>query len=226
MGWENGKLWLFANRMNVLMRIDAKTWETDYTNSALCGEYSTEHFWTKALHIFRDPRIKGAAHSFVESSDWLPGELTGNTRPEQLKRGMGIASSRAMWSKAWGGYPPNDFFKAMDPALDGLIHSFDPQAYTCDQAAGTLSDKWADRLGLSEDVVVGVGSLDCHAGAVGAGVRPKSMVEIIGTSTCAITVSIEEESGGRVPGVPQQADHMILPGMMGYEGGQSCLGDL
>jgi hypothetical protein len=30
MGWEDGKLWLYANRMEVIMRIDAKTWETDF----------------------------------------------------------------------------------------------------------------------------------------------------------------------------------------------------
>jgi hypothetical protein len=30
MGWEDGKLWLYANRMEVIMRIDAKTWDTDF----------------------------------------------------------------------------------------------------------------------------------------------------------------------------------------------------
>jgi L-ribulokinase len=200
--------------------------ETDYTRQDLCGQYSTEHFWTKALHIFRDPRIKSAAHSFVEASDWLPGELSGNTRPETLKRGMGIASSRAMWNPRWGGYPPNTYFKALDPALDGLIDTFDARAYPCNEAAGTLSAKWADLFGLSEEVVVATGSLDCHAGAVGAGVRAKSMVEIIGTSTCAITVSAGDGEIREVPGVPQQAPDMILPGMVGYEGGQSCFGDL
>lgn len=204
----------------------SKKWKVDYTRSKWCGNYSTEHFWTKALHIFKDPKIKAAAHSFVESSDWLPGELTGNTKPEKLKRGMGIASSRVMWNKEWGGYPPNEYFKALDPALDGLVNTFDPQAYTCDQSVGTLTCEWAERLGLSDKVLVAVGNLDCHAGAIGAGVKDRAMVEIIGTSTCAITVAPKALDGGKVPGVPQQADDMILPGMIGYEGGQSCFGDL
>lgn len=204
----------------------SKKWEIDYTRSELCGNYSTEHFWTKALHIFRDPKIREAGHSFVESSDWLPAELTGNTKPETLKRGMGIASSRAFWNKEWGGYPPNDYFKALDSALDGLVNTFDPQAYTCDQPVGNLTCEWAERLGLSTDVLVAVGNLDCHAGAIGAGVVNGAMVEIIGTSTCAITVAPKTADGGKVPGVPQQADDMILPGMIGYEGGQSCFGDL
>ncbi len=204
----------------------SKKCETDYLRSGLCGDYSTEHFWAKALHIFKDPKIRADAHSFVEASDWIPGELTGNTQPEKLRRGMGIASSRAMWNKNWGGYPPNAFFKALHPALDGLVKTFDPKAYTCDQRAGALSVKWAERLGLMEGVAVSVGALDCHAGAIGAGVKDKAMVEIIGTSTCAITVTPRTDPVRTVPGVPQQAEDMILPGMIGYEGGQSCFGDL
>ncbi len=200
--------------------------ESDYTRSRLCGDYSVEHFWTKALHVFSDPKIRAAAHSFVEASDWLPGELTGNTRPEDLKRGMGIASSRVLWNRAWGGYPPDDFFKELDPALAGVIDTFDPKAYRCGQSVGHLAQKWATRLGLRQDVVVSTGNLDCHAGAIGAGVREQAMVEIIGTSTVAITVGPFKEEGATIPGVPQQALSMILPGEMGYEGGQSAFGDL
>ncbi len=211
-----------CDRINSISR----QWITDYTRSKLCGNYSTEHFWTKALYIFKDPKIRDAAYSFVELSDWIPAELIGNTKPEELKRGIGIASSRAMWNKEWNGYPPNAFFKTIDPVLDGLVNTFCRQAYSCCHPAGTLTDKWAKRFGLNEDVVVAVGSLDCHASSIGAGVKARSMVEIIGTSACAITVAPKLDNGGHVPGVPQQADDMILPGMIGYEGGQSCFGDL
>ncbi|MDR2122775.1 MAG: ribulokinase [Flavobacteriaceae bacterium] len=204
----------------------AKKWHIDYTKSAGCGDYSTEHFWTKALHIFRIPEIRKVAYSFVEASDWLPGVLCGNTKPEEMKRGMGIAGSRVMWNKEWGGYPPNEFFKAMDPVLDGLVDTFNKQAYTCDQAAGTITKEWANRLGLPEDVLIAVGNLDCHAGAIGAGVKDKAMVEIVGTSTCAITVGPKSSGNKLVPGIPQQADDIILPGMVGFEAGQSAFGDL
>ena len=30
MSWENGKLWIYANRMEVILRIDAKSWQTDF----------------------------------------------------------------------------------------------------------------------------------------------------------------------------------------------------
>ncbi|TWP29958.1 ribulokinase [Apibacter muscae] len=204
----------------------SKKWHLDYTKSSGCGDYSTEHFWTKALHIFKIPEIKSVAHSFVESSDWLPAVLCGITKPEDIKRGMGIAGSRVMWNKDWGGYPPNEFFKALDPVLDGLVDTFNKQAYTCDQEAGTITAEWADRLGLPKNVKIAVGNLDCHAGAIGAGVKDKSMVEIVGTSTCAITVGPKSLGNKLVPGIPQQADDIILPGLVGYEAGQSAFGDL
>ncbi|TWP28791.1 ribulokinase [Apibacter muscae] len=204
----------------------SKKWHLDYTKSSGCGDYSTEHFWTKALHIFKIPEIKSVAHSFVESSDWLPAVLCGITKPEEIKRGMGIAGSRVMWNKDWGGYPPNEFFKTLDPVLDGLVDTFNKQAYTCDQEAGTITAEWADRLGLPKNVKIAVGNLDCHAGAIGAGVKDKSMVEIVGTSTCAITVGPKSLGNKLVPGIPQQADDIILPGLVGYEAGQSAFGDL
>ncbi|TWP24480.1 ribulokinase [Apibacter muscae] len=204
----------------------SKKWHIDYTKSTGCGDYSTEHFWTKALHIFKIPEIKSVAHSFVESSDWLPAVLCGITKPEEIKRGMGIAGSRVMWNKDWGGYPPNEFFKTLDPVLDGLVDTFNKQAYTCDQEAGTITAEWADRLGLPKNVKIAVGNLDCHAGAIGAGVKDKSMVEIVGTSTCAITVGPKSLGNKLVPGIPQQADDIILPGLVGYEAGQSAFGDL
>src|SRR5690606_14884160 len=45
----------------------SKEWKIDYTRSGLCGDYSAEHFWTKALHVYKDPKISAAAHSVVES---------------------------------------------------------------------------------------------------------------------------------------------------------------
>lgn len=211
---------------NERINVYSRSRESDYTRSRLCGNYSIEHFWTKALHIFKDKKIREEAHSFVEASDWLPGVLTGNTKPEMLKRGMGIAASRVLWNKAWGGYPPNAYFKDLDVVLDGLVETFDPMAYTCDQAAGKLAGEWARYFGLSEEVIVTVGNLDCHAGAIGAGVKKGTMVEIIGTSTVAITVGPFKKEGVTIPGVPQQALNMIIPGEMGYEGGQSAFGDL
>jgi L-ribulokinase len=205
----------------------SKNWTTDYTKYAGGGgNYSAEHFWTKVLHILRvDKDVRQATHSFVEACDWLPAMLTGKTKPEELKRNICTAGFKVFWNKEWGGYPPNSFFKALDPVLDGIVDTFSKDVYTCDKPIGTLDCEWAKRLGLNEDTIVAVGNVDAHAGAIGAGVKNKSIVQIIGTSTCNILVG-PKENNELIPGISGQADDSVIPGMIGYEAGQAAYGDL
>ncbi|MDR0430405.1 MAG: ribulokinase [Tannerellaceae bacterium] len=202
-------------------------WEIDYTKYAGGGgNYSAEHFWTKALHILRvDEKVRQATHSFVEACDWLPAMLAGNTKPEELKRNICTAGFKVFWNKEWGGYPPNEFFTALDPVLDGIVDTFNKEVYTCDKPIGTLNREWATRLGLNEDTIVTVGNVDAHAGGIGAGVKNKAIVQIIGTSTCNIIVGPKENTH-LIPGISGQADDSVIPGMIGYEAGQAAYGDL
>lgn len=202
-------------------------WSVDYTRYAGGGGlYSAEHFWTKVLHILRtDPLVRAEAHSFVEACDWLPAMLEGTTKPEEVKRNSCTAGFKVLWNKEWGGYPPNAFFKALDPVLDGIVDTFSKDVYTCDKAVGTLCKEWAGRLGLNESTIVTVGNVDAHAGGIGAGVKNKSVVQIIGTSTCNILVGPKGKSG-LIEGISGQADDSVIPGMTGYEAGQAAYGDL
>lgn len=205
----------------------SQKWSTDYTKYAGGGgNYSAEHFWAKALHVFRtDEKVRKAGHSFVEACDWLTAMLVGNTKPETLKRNICTAGFKVFWNKEWGGYPPNDFFKALDPVLDGLVDTFSKEVYTCDKSAGTLSSEWAERLGLNTNTIVAIGNVDAHAGGIGAGVRNKAIVQIIGTSTCDIIVGPKSNTK-LIPGISGQADDSVIPGMIGYEAGQAAYGDL
>lgn len=205
----------------------SQKWKIDYTKYAGGGgNYSAEHFWTKVLHILRtDETVRKATHSFVEACDWLPAMLTGQTKPEELKRNICTAGFKVFWNKEWGGYPPNEFFKALDPVLDGIVDTFSKDVYTCDKPIGTLDCEWAERLGLNENTIVTVGNVDAHAGGIGAGVKNKSIVQIIGTSTCNIIVG-SKENNKAIPGISGQADDSVIPGMIGYEAGQAAYGDL
>ncbi|MDR1876715.1 MAG: ribulokinase [Flavobacteriaceae bacterium] len=205
----------------------SKKWHTDYTRYAGGGgNYSAEHFWAKALHVFRtDAQVREAGHSFVDACDWLSNILVGITKPEELKRNICTAGFKVLWNKEWGGYPPNEFFKALDPALDGIVDTFSKEVYTCVEPIGNLTEEWAEKLGLTTDVKVAAGNIDAHAGGIGAGVRNKSIVQIIGTSTCDIIVGPKSEGNKLIPGISGQADDSIIPGMVGYEAGQSVYGD-
>jgi ribulose kinase len=63
-----------------------------------------------------------------------------------------------------------------------------PRVHSIDRAVGGLTAEWAKKTGLTAGIPVAVGAFDAHLGAVGAGVKPGTLVKIIGTSTCDISV--------------------------------------
>ena len=205
----------------------SKKWEVDYTKFE-GGIYSSEWFWAKVLHVIReDAGVFRAAYSWVEHCDWIPGLLTGNTNPKTLKRSRCAAGHKAMWHQSFGGLPSEEFLVELDPLLSGLRNRLFKETYTCDIAAGNLSSDWAEKLGLSTDVVVGVGAFDAHLGAVGAEIEPYFVSKVMGTSTCDMLIAPMEEVGNKlVNGICGQVDGSIVPGMMGLEAGQSAFGDI
>jgi L-ribulokinase len=206
----------------------ARSWGgVDYTKYE-GGIYSSEWFWAKILHVLReDAEVRAAAHSWVEHCDWIPALLTGAANPQEIKRSRCAAGHKAMWHADFDGLPSEDFLVQLDPLLAGLRARLYQDTYTCDVAAGRLSAEWAQRLGLSETVVVGVGAFDAHLGAVGAGIRPGVLTKVMGTSTCDMLVAPNAEIEGRlIPGICGQVDGSILPGMQGMEAGQSAFGDV
>ncbi|MEO8472183.1 MAG: ribulokinase [Chryseolinea sp.] len=191
------------------------------------GIYSSEWFWAKLLRIIRaDTSVRESCYSWVEHCDWIPYLLTGGNDVSKMKRGVCSAGHKALWSAAFGGLPPDDFFSSLDPLLKGFTNRLFKETYPADQAAGTLADEWASRLGLSTDVVVGIGAFDAHMGAVGGQIAPGYLSKVMGTSTCDMMVASREEITDKlVHGICGQVDGSVIPGMIGLEAGQSAFGD-
>ncbi len=221
--WKDHTAVKEAEEINAL----ARKWEIDFTKFE-GGIYSSEWFWAKLLHVIReDAGVFRAAYSWVEHCDWIPAVLTGNTNPKTLKRSRCAAGHKAMWHEAFGGLPSEEFLKALDPALAGLKERLYKETFTCDIAAGTLSPEWAKKLGLPENVVIGVGAFDAHLGAVGAEIEPYYLSKVMGTSTCDMLIAPMDEVGDKlVNGICGQVDGSIVPGMLGLEAGQSAFGDI
>jgi L-ribulokinase len=190
------------------------------------GTYSSEWFWSKILRCKRiAPTVFKAAFTWVEHADWIPALLTGTDHPSRIKRGICAAGHKAMFNPAWGGYPDARFLGKLDPALAALRKTLPDRAYTVADAAGSLTEEWAERLGLPSGIPVAVGAFDAHLGAVGSGIKPGTFVKIIGTSTCDIAVSPLSKRLPDIPGLCGIVPESVLPGQYGLEAGQSAVGD-
>lgn len=192
------------------------------------GIYSSEWFWAKLLRTLRvDEQVRNACYSWVEHCDWIPFLLTGGNDVHQMKRGVCSAGHKALWAAEFGGLPPNNFFNELDPLLNGFTSRLFTETYTSDKAAGNLSHEWVERLGLSTDVVIGVGAFDAHMGAVGGQIEPYHLSKVMGTSTCDMLVApMNEVKDILVKGICGQVPGSVIPGMMGMEAGQSAFGDV
>ena len=204
----------------------SKKFSVDYLQF-VGGIYSSEWFWAKLLHVLRsDTEIRSATYSWVEHCDWIPFLLTGGKTVSEIKRGVCSAGHKALWAEEFNGLPPDEFFSSLDPLLKGFVSKLFKYTYTADKAAGRLSKEWAERLGLSTDVVIGVGAFDAHMGAVGGQIEPFHLSKVMGTSTCDMLVAPAAYMEGKlVKGICGQVNGSIIPGMIGLEAGQSAFGD-
>jgi L-ribulokinase len=214
-----------AERINAV----ARSWGgVDYT-AYEGGVYSSEWFWAKALRLVENRTAPAkAAATIIEHCDWMPALLTGVTRASEIRRSRCAMGHKAMWHPSWGGYPSAAFLSLLDPRLPELAASLGTETYTAEEAAGRLCPEWAERLGLSTEVVVGVGAFDAHIGAVGGDIAPGTLLKIMGTSTCDIMIGPRPAAGRPeklVAGICGQVDGSVVRGMIGYEAGQSAFGD-
>lgn len=205
----------------------SKSWGGEDFTKYSGGIYSSEWYWSKILHIaHNDPLVDKAAWTWMEHCDFIVFELTDQKNLEVFKRSRCAAGHKGMWHESWGGYPPSQFFEQLHPSLGRLRETLPNETFTADNVAGRLNEEWAEKLGLSKETIVTVGLLDAHACAVGSGIRENSLVKVMGTSTCDMLVNRPEQLGDKIiPGISGQVDGSILPGMIGFEAGQSAFGD-
>ena len=204
----------------------AEKFETNYLRF-VGGIYSSEWFWSKLLHVLRsDEAVRNNIYSFVEHCGWIPFLLTGGNDVHLMKRSRCAAGHKILWAAEWGGLPPNEFFASLDPMLDGFTDRLFKETFPSNEAAGIITKEWAEKLGLPETTVVGVGAYDAHMGAVGGQIEPYYLSKVMGTSTCDMIVAPNQEMEGKlVQGICGQVDGSIIPGMIGLEAGQSSFGD-
>lgn len=221
--WKDHTAIAEAEEINTLARKSKQ----DYTKF-VGGIYSSEWFWAKILHIIReDETVKNAAYSWMEHCDLVTFMLVDEKDLLQFKRSRCAAGHKAMWHESWGGLPPVEFLNQLDPYLGNLRERLYENTYTTDEVAGKLSKEWASKLGLTTNTIITVGTIDAHAGAVGARIDKNVLIRIMGTSTCDIMVGSHDVIGNKtVRGICGQVDGSVIPGSIGLEAGQSAFGDV
>ncbi|NLO83288.1 MAG: ribulokinase [Clostridiales bacterium] len=183
------------------------------------GKISSEWLFPKIWQILNEaPEIYERAAKFIEVADWIVLQLTG-----QERRNSCTAGYKAIWHKHKG-YPSPDFFKALDPRLENVVdEKLSRDIYPIGTKAGEITEKAARLTGLSPGTAVAVGNVDAHVSVPAVGITEEGkMLMIIGTSTCHMLLGKEEKM---VPGMCGVVEDGIIPGYLGYEAGQSCVGD-
>jgi L-ribulokinase len=183
------------------------------------GRISSEWYFPKLIEVWLEDReIYDEAYAFIEATDWIIWWLTG----KQVRQSC-TAGYKALWSPDTG-IPSREYFEAAYPGFDTpaekLGHEFAPLG----TRAGTLTPDAAKAIGIPESVAVAVGNVDSFVSVPGCGVeRPGTYVTVVGTSTCDMIVDQREV---HLPGITGVLRDGILPGLYGYEAGQTAVGDM
>lgn len=226
----NAMFWMWKDRSS---RIEAeeitealRKGGPDYTS--LQGTYNSEWWWAKILNAVRhDESIRQASASWLEHSDWIPNLLVGTKSIGMFSRNSCAAGHKVLYNQRLGGMIAVDRLISIDPYFARIADTFRLPPVNAGGIVGTISNEWAARLGLSVEAIVGMGSLDAHAGGVGAGICEGRLVKVIGTSTVDLFLTSYDQLANRqTHDACGLAENSIVPGYLGGEAGQAAFGDL
>ncbi|MBH8608860.1 ribulokinase [Thermoactinomyces sp. CICC 10521] len=212
--WKHHAAQEEANRLNEIAKQRGEKFLQRYG-----GKISSEWLIPKIWQILNEaPEVYEAADQMLEATDWVVSRLTG-----EVKRNSCTAGYKAIWDKQEG-YPSREFFQSLDPRLATLVEEkLSTDLYPIGSKAGELTAEAAKLTGLKPGTAVAVGNVDAHVSAPAVGItEPGKMLMIMGTSTCHILLGEEKKA---VPGICGAVEDGVIQGLIGYEAGQSCVGD-
>ena len=202
-----------ADRVNALAHARNEPWISRYG-----GKISSEWTFPKALQMLEeDAEVFHAAERIIEGADWVVWQLCGVET-----RNTCTAGYKEIYQD--GAYPSHAYLAALHPDFPAILEKLRHQLSPLGSRAGDLTPQAAAWTGLPAGIAVAVGNVDAHVALPAAGVTGTGrMVAIMGTSTCHILNGSSLES---VPGMCGVVDGGVVPGLYGYEAGQSGVGDI
>lgn len=212
--WRHHAAQAQADRITELAEQRKEPWLKRYG-----GKISSEWEFAKALQLLEeDPEIYARVERWVEAADWIVWRLSGT-----YVRNACTAGYKGQYQD--GSYPSREYLTALNPDFaDFVTEKLEHPIGQLGDRAGGLTAEAAAWTGLPEGIAVCVGNVDAHVTAPAAtAVEPGRMVAIMGTSTCHVMSS---DQWAEVPGMCGVVEGGILPGLWGYEAGQSGVGDI
>jgi L-ribulokinase len=213
--WKHHAAQPEADRINRVAQERGDGWLPRYG-----GKISSEWFFSKSLQILDEaPHIYAAADRLIEAADWVIWRMTGVET-----RNSCTAGYKAIWSKS-DGFPPEDYFASLDARFARIVdEKMSRQVAPIGSRAGGMTHEAATWTGLRPGTAVAVANVDAHVSVPAATVTaPGRMVAVMGTSTCHLVLG---EAPAMVEGMCGVVEDGIVPGLFGFEAGQSGVGDI
>ena len=213
--WKHHAAQPEANRINEIGRERNEEFIRNYG-----GKYSSEWFFSKLLQVVDEaPAVYDAMDRFIEAGG-LDCVATDRRREAQHLHGR---LQRHVGKRP--GISLHDFFRALHPRMENVIaEKVGEEYFPLGAKAGGLTAHWAKKTGLKEGTPVATGNVDAHVAVPACTVtQPGSLVMIMGTSICHMLLGKEKQM---VEGMCGAVEDGIVPGLWGYEAGQSAVGDI
>ena len=212
--WKHHSAQAEADRITALAAAQRAPWLQRYG-----GKISSEWLFPKLWEVLnKAPQVYHAAARFVEAADWLAWQLTGVETHSSC-----MAGYKGLWNKR-DGYPANDFWRALDVRLDGVVGTKVSEAVVpTGSKVGEVTAAGSAISGLAVGTAIAAPIIDAHAALPAAGiVDGGKLMLIIGTSGCHIVMAKEDVP---VAGLCGSVQDGVVPGFAAYEAGQACVGD-
>ena len=212
--WKHHAAQRQADRINAVASDRGEPWLARYG-----GRISSEWEFAKALQVLEeDEEVYRRTELWVEAADWIVWQLCGRETRNVCSTGY-----KAIYQD--GRFPSSDYLGALDERFaDFVATRLTSPLLPLGACAGRLTAQASGWTGLPEGIAVAAGNVDAHVTAPAAGaVDPGQMLMVMGTSTCHV---MNASDLAELPGMCGVVHGGIVPGLWGYEAGQSGVGDI
>ena len=212
--WKHHAAQSHADRITRLAEERGEDWLPRYG-----GRISSEWQFAKALQVLEEePEVYDRMERWIEAADWIIWQLCG-----EETRNVGTAGYKGLHQDE--GYPSRDYLSALNEGFADFVEAkLEHPVSQLGTRAGSLTREAAEWTSLPEGIAVAVGNVDAHVTSPAAqAIEPGQMLMVMGTSTCHV---MNSDRRAEVPGMCGVVRDGIVPGLYGYEAGQSGVGDI